>query len=146
MSMDCLDQALREEFAKQVTNAGISPGLYLSRTGSLNNGTWLLAGDRFSNIVGIPFGYKNGRLTRVIVANEQLTTFSVEIYHHLGDETALTLLTTVTVNPAATIATFRIAEFGEVLIPENVQIACKVSGVSGQKPRNAGVYITALGN
>jgi len=145
MSNDCLQRALQEEFIFQVVNASINPGLYLSRTGTHNDDTWLLAGDRVSNIVGVPFGYDNGKMIKVVVANEVSTTFDIEIYHHLGNEASLTLLTTVVI-VTNSVQTFSIADFGSVPIPQDVQIAAKVVNTTATKPRATGIYITALGN
>ena len=127
----CDDIPLIEQLIGNKLASSANPGFIFGRGGNSSNNTWLLNNDVPSNITGIPYGLSGGNLLQVWVASENVDTYSIEIYRHLGDEVALTLLTTVSVVSTRQ-AFFGIPDFGSVPILSNVQIATRLVGGSAK--------------
>ena len=122
-----------ESAIKELYNSGgnsVTPGVGFSRRGQLTGtqAPWLLAGDNYSNITGQPFGYYNGELKEIWTGNQDLSTYGVSVYYHYGDETNLTLLTTVSVVNSR-IQSFSDTDFGLIQVPKDSQLAVRI--VSG---------------
>jgi hypothetical protein len=89
-------QGAIDELSSTVASSA-SPGFSFGRASNVNSGTWL-------NCEGVPSN-KSGRwvyidsavVTRVFVSNEQISTFTISIYYHDGNEVNLTLLGSVNV-------------------------------------------------
>lgn len=144
--LSCNQLAHMEELIKIISANSGKPSYAFGRPSSVNAGTWLFSGNSVpSNKTGIPFGLNNGQLIYAWVGNEDLVAYDVEVYYHLGDETSLTLLTTLNISAAARTDTFDITDFGTVNIPNNVQIAAKVSSVAAGNPKNVSIHLTIAG-
>jgi len=110
--------------------ASASPGFSLGRSSTTGAGTWLLrVGNIPSNVTGIPMGISNPILTNIQIGNEDIATFSVEIYEHEGDSVNLTLLTTVTVTSSRT-GIFSV----NVPATQGRQLAAKISSGTARNP------------
>jgi hypothetical protein len=77
-----------------------SPGFAFGRNGNISSNTWMQQNDVPSNRTGIPVYLDDPVLDAVSIANENASTFSVEIYEH--DGSTFTLLHTVAVAAART--------------------------------------------
>jgi len=138
-------QSAIEEVRKIATDSpGNGIGFAWGRRGRNHKWQWLRNNDVLSNKTGIPFRLPNGVLTNIWVGNKDITTFDVTIYHHLGDEVALTPLITVSI-VSSRIDTFDVSDFGIVNIPQNVQLAARITDTSGQKPKEVEVFLTIEG-
>lgn len=132
-----IGDAIRE--VSTTAGASASPGYSFGRSANASAGTWLLiTGSVPSNKTGIPVAISNPSLTLVSVGNENINTFNVSIYEHEGDETNLTLLTTVSVINART-------QSFEVDIPVTAgrQLAARITSGS---TKNIGVSLQLKGN
>jgi len=78
-----------------------SPGFTWGRSGNVVSGTWLQNDTVPSNTTGRQIGLTDAKIERVFLANEGVSTYSLEIYEH--DGTTFTLLTTV-VNTAVNVS------------------------------------------
>ena len=144
--LSCNELAHIEELINQIAANSGKPSYSFGRPSTVNDGTWLFAGNSVpSNKTGIPFGLNNGELTYGWIGNESLVAYDIEIYHHLGDEVSLTLLTTLSIGAGARTATFDVSDFGLVSVPKDVQIATKVVNVAAGNPRNVSVHLTIAG-
>ena len=132
----CDDIPLIEQMIGFSISNSASPGFIFGRGGNAAANSWLINNEVPSNITGIPFGLNNGKLLEVWAASEDVDTYSVEVYWHLGDEVSLTLLTTVNV-----VATrqdfFGVLDFGVVNVPPQIQLATKLVGGSAKNPKVA---------
>lgn len=78
--------------------ASASPGFSFGRSGNLGPSTvWLSCESVPSNKAGRYVYINNAEIVRVFVSNEIMSTFTLEILYHEGDEVGLTSLGTVTV-------------------------------------------------
>ena len=110
--------------------ASASPGFSLGRSSTTGAGTWLLrVGSIPSNVTGIPMGISNPILTNIQVGNEDIASFSIEIYEHEGNSVNLTLLTTVNIVSSRT-AIFSV----NVPATQGRQLAAKVSSGTARNP------------
>jgi hypothetical protein len=144
--LGCETIAVIEEYIKQVSASSGKPSYQFGRASTVNVNTWLDSNTIPSNKTGLPFGLKNGLVADIWIGNELLVEYDVSLYYHLGDEIGLNLLTSVTVPAAARTNIFTVADFGLVLIPQNVQIAARVTAVPGTNPRNVSIHATLIGN
>lgn len=95
-------QGAIEELSNQVSQSA-SPGFSFGRSGNIPSGTWLLRpGSVPSNKTGIPLAINSPVITLIAVGNELISTFTVQVYEHEGDEVNLTLLGSVSVVNART--------------------------------------------
>lgn len=92
-------QGAIEEIQNNV-NTSASPGFSFGRSGNLANNTWLQCETVQSNKSGRWVYIGDAYITDVYVANEDIDTFDVAVYHHEGDETNLTFVGRVTVSAA----------------------------------------------
>jgi hypothetical protein len=145
MSNACETQILIEQHTSKAVGGSGKPSYAFGISGSNPAGTWYDSHGRPSNKVGIPFGLDNGELIEIWCGNELLVEYDFSLYYHLGDETGLTLLTTVTVPAAARTKLFTVADLGLVTVPKTVQIAARVETVPGTNPRNCGAYAVIKG-
>lgn len=77
-----------------------SPSFSFGRSGKVGSGTWLQCETVPSNITGRFIPLNNPKLSDVYVSNENVGTYTVEVYEHDGDNTNLTLKYTLTVTSA----------------------------------------------
>jgi len=101
-----------------------SPGFSFGRSGKIPSGTWLNNEGVPSNKAGRYVYINNAEVSRVFVSNENVSTFTVEVFYHDGNEVGLTSLGTAAV----------VADRGDAfdvswLVPTDKQLAIKV--VSG---------------
>lgn len=135
-----------EEIVRQIGANSGKPSYSFGHGGAVTNLTWLDSGNNIpSNKTGIPFGLNNGYLTGLWIGNESLVAFDLSIYHHLGNETSLTLLTTVTVPNTDRTKTFSLLDLGIIVVPKDVQLAMQITAVPGTNPRNVAAYATLTG-
>ena len=128
--------------ALEEVGVSASPGFGFGRSGNVSANTWLQrTGGVPSNKTGVTIGIGNPVLTRVDVGNEDVGTFDVGIYEHEGDETNLTLLTTISVTSSRT-ASFTETDFGLVTATKGRQLAVRVTSGSA---KNIGVDVTLKG-
>ena len=106
-----------------------SPSFSFGRSGNLNAGTWLQCETVPSNITGRYIPLNLPRLSDIYVSNEKVTTYSIEVYEHDGDNTNLTLKHTTTVTSARGTSETGLA----VSMTQGKQVAVKVSSGS---PKN----------
>lgn len=142
----CSELAHIEELVKQIAANSGKPSYAFGRGSTVTTDSWLFAGNSVpSNKTGIPFGLNNGKLTYAWIGNELLVAYDVKVYYHTGDETGLTLLTTLSVPDSSRTATFDITDFGTVNVPNNVQIAVLVNNIVSTNPKNVSVHLTITG-
>ena len=95
---DNVQDAIEEINQTVITSA--SPGFSFGRASNVNAGTWLQCETVPSNKAGRFVYINSANIERLFVSNEIVSTFSIEIYEHEGDEVNLTLLSTHTVTAA----------------------------------------------
>jgi hypothetical protein len=132
----CDDIPIIEQMIGFSISNSASPGFIFGRGGNASSNTWLINNEVPSNITGIPFGLNNGKLLEVWVASENVDTYDIEVYWHLGDEISLTLLTTVNV-VAQRQDFFGVLDFGLINVPTEVQLGAKITGGSAKNPKVA---------
>jgi hypothetical protein len=132
----CDDIPLIEQMIGVSIANSASPGFVYGRGGNVPAGSWLINNEVPSNITGIPFGLDNGKLVAVWGASQDIDTYDIEIYWHLGDSVSLTLLTTVSVISLRQ-DFFDISDFGTVNVPKNVQLATRITNGSAKNPKCA---------
>lgn len=98
-----------------------SPGFTFGRSGNLPSNTWLLNESVPSNLAGRYVYVANAVIREIFVAVQNIATFDVAIYHHLGDETSLTFLFSQTVTSSRGGA-FSVS----VACPTGVQLAARI--------------------
>lgn len=118
-------QSAIEEVSYSVANSA-SPGFSWGRSGNVSSGTWLQNETVPSNTTGRNFPFYNGKLTEVSVSNENVNTFSVELYEH--DGTVFTLLATVSLSAQRS----KVQSFTGVSVTKGLELAVKVSSGSGK--------------
>ena len=88
--------AIRELAATVGVSA--SPGFQFGRAGNLNDGTYLYTvGGVPSNRAGITVALDNPVITAVYVANQNISTFDIQIFQHDGNEAGITFVGTVSI-------------------------------------------------
>lgn len=143
--LSCNQLAHIEELVEQIAANSGKPSYSFGRGSTVNPNTWLFSGNSVpSNKTGIPFGLNNGEITYAWVGNELLAEYDVEIYHHTGDETNLTLLTTLNISSAARTSVLDQSDFGIISVPKDVQLAVRI-GTTVSNPRNVAVHLTIQG-
>ena len=135
----CDDIPLIEQLIGNKLATSANPGFVFGRGGNVTSGSWLLNNDVPSNITGIPFGLLGGNLLQVWAASQNVDTYDIGLYWHLGDEIGLTLLATMNI-VAERQDFFGIPDFGTVPVPSNVQIAVRISNGAAKNPK-ASVFI-----
>ena len=116
-----------------------NPGYAFGRGGNVPANAWLNSEGIPSNKTGIPFGLANGSLEGIWVGNEDLSTFDIEIFQHLGDEIALTFLKSETVTASRN----EIFIITGVAITKDVQLAVRITNGSA---KNIKVYLDIKGD
>lgn len=119
-------QAAIEEVSDSVQTSA-SPGFSFGRSGNVSSGTWLQNEGVPSNRAGRWVYINNAEVTAVFVANENVSTFSLEVYYHDGGGVNLTLIGTVNV----------VAAYGNKFptsfaVPTDKQLAIKLASGSGK--------------
>lgn len=122
-------QAAIEEVNNKILDI-TSPGYVFTKSGTAKN-TWLLIGIVPSNVTGINFGFFNGILSSVTVANENSNTFDVELYEH--DGTIFTLLATMSMVTTRA-DEFDATDFGVVNVTKGKELAVKISSGTSKNP------------
>jgi hypothetical protein len=107
--------------------ASASPGFSFGRSGNIPKNTWLSNETVPSNKAGRFVYINNAVITRVFLSSEDVDTYDVQVYHHLGDEVNLTLVGTVSVVSARG-DTFPV----NWAVPTGTQLAIKVSDGSAK--------------
>lgn len=95
---DNVQDAIEEINDTVVSSA--SPGFSFGRASNINAGTWLQCETVPSNKAGRYVYITVPVIERLFVSNENISTFTIEIYEHEGDEVNLTLLSAHTVTSA----------------------------------------------
>lgn len=122
-------QAALDELNAKVSSRA-SPGYSFGRSGNVPANSWLYRpGSVPSNKTGVPVSLDNPKIIEIAVGNENVSTFTVEIYEHEGDEVNLTLLTSVNVVASRT------GIFGvDVAVTKGRQLAVKTTAGSSKNP------------
>lgn len=107
--------------------ASASPGASFGRGGNSSPGTWLNNEGVPSNRAGRFVFINNPSIAVVFVSNRNISTYTVAIYEHEGDETNLTLLDTLTITSAR--GGFKISS---VSVTAGRQLAMRVTAGSAQ--------------
>lgn len=116
-------QSAIEEIIDPASSGGsATPAFTFGRSGNVNGNTYLLNEAVPSNIAGHTVKLTGAIIKTVTLANENVNTFDVSFYHHDGNETALTLLGTVSCVAART-AVFNV----NIALTTGRQLAAKVS-------------------
>ena len=105
-----------------------SPGYVFTKSGTVKN-AWLSVGIVPSNVTGINFGFFNGILSSMTVANQNVNTFDVQLFEH--DGTVFTLLTTISL-VAVRADEFDATDFGVINVTKGKELAVKVSTGTGK--------------
>lgn len=144
--LSCNQLAHIEELIRQTSASSGKPSYSFGYSAAATVNTWLEHGPKISsNKTGIPFGLNNGQINNIWVGSSTLATFEITAYWHLGDEVSLTALTTISVSNLARTASFDESDFGIVLVPKDVQIAFRITDVTGSNPRDIGLHATIVG-
>lgn len=85
-----------DEVANTVATSA-SPGFSYGRSGNTSSGTYLQNEGVPSNRAGRYIYIQNANIERLFISNESISTFTIQIYSHDGDEVNLTLLSSHTV-------------------------------------------------
>lgn len=121
--------------------ASASPGFSFGRSGNLSSGQWLRRpGNVPSNRAGITMAITNPVITTIACSNRNIETYDVRIYEHDGDQTNLTLLTTVSI-VAARGGIFTVS----VTATQGKQLAARLWNAVGQV-RDLGVDLILKGS
>jgi len=132
--MKCDDLAIIEQTVGDGIANSASPGFIFGRGGNAAANSWLINNEVPSNITGIPFGLSNGKILQIWAASQDIDTYDINIYHHLGDEISLTLMTTISI-VATRQQFFGPVDFGIVLVPQNVQLAARIVNGNAKNPK-----------
>ena len=81
-------------------NISYSPSFSWGRSGNVITNTWLLNDGVSSNISGRFVFVNSPKLVFIYVTNKNVTTYTIGVYQHDGNNTNLTLLDSLTVNSA----------------------------------------------
>ena len=145
--LSCSTLAHAEELIRQLLASAGKPSYAFGKGATVTVNDWLDSGNNIpSNETGIPFGLSNGQIVEVWVGNKNLVAYDLSIYHHLGDETSLTLIVTLTIPAGNRTATFNVTDFGILSVPIDVQIAMRVTAVPGANPRSVSAHATITGS
>lgn len=99
LTSDNTEDAIKE--LAVTVGVSASPGFQFGRAGNLNDGSYLnTVGGVPSNRAGITVALDNPVITAVYVANQNISTFDIQIFQHDGNEAAITFIGTVTVTAA----------------------------------------------
>jgi len=104
-----------------VVASSASPGFSFGRSGKIPSNTWLSCETVPSNKAGRYVYISNAIIKKIFVSNELTSTFSVEVYHHLGKGASLTLLGSVNI-----VASKGGAFSVNFSVPTGVQLALKI--------------------
>jgi hypothetical protein len=137
LTSDNTGDAIRE--LAVTVGVSASPGFSFGRSGNVTAGTWFsTVGGVPSNKAGITVALSNPEVTKVYVANEDISTFDVEVYEHQGNEIGLTLIGTVNV-VASRSASFTVS----YAVTSGEQLAVKI--VNGSA-KNCNIGLQLKGN
>jgi hypothetical protein len=92
-------QAAIDELKSSAASSA-SPGFSFGRSGNIPASTYLLNETVPSNKAGRNISLYNAYITEIWSNNEDVNTYTVELYSHDGNEINLTLLTTLTITAA----------------------------------------------
>lgn len=118
-----------------------SPGFTFSRSGTLPASTWLLADNVPSNVSSRVCFLNSAEIVALFCANQDPSVLKIGIYTHEGDETNLTLLSTVTTAAQRT-NTFSLS----LSVPYLKQIAIRVESDSPNSGKNLDVGLILKGS
>lgn len=117
--------ALMEEFVRRLSSSSASPPTSWGRSGNAPSLTWLTNEGVPSNRTGRIVFLDTAIVTKVFVANQNISNYTVEIFSHEGDEVNLTLLYT------SPIVTTRYASFNTSLpVAKDKQLAMRIGSGS----------------
>lgn len=133
-------QAAIEEVRNAVITSA-SPGFSFGRTGVSSGGTYLQNETVPSNVSGRWVYINSAAVTKVFIANEIVTTFTIEATYHDGNGASEVSLGTVTVTSAKGGA-FSV----NWPVPSGKQIAMKVSPSTANSPKNIVVGLQLSGS
>jgi hypothetical protein len=92
-------QAAIEEVDSNIQTSA-SPGFSFGRASNVSAGTWLQCESVPSNKAGRFVYITTPNIEKLFVSNENVSTYTIEIYEHEGNEVNLTLLSSHTVTSA----------------------------------------------
>lgn len=121
--------ARRDDFyVPESSGSGASPGFSFGRGGNVSGGAYLLNEGTPSNTTGRPIGLNNGRITGVVISNQDTNTYTIELEEHDG--------TTYTSLGTFTVTSLRSDEFLNLSIPLTTgkEMSAKVSSGSCKNP------------
>lgn len=122
---DNTQEAIEELKDTVITSA--SPGFSFGRASNVNSGTWLQCETVPSNKAGRYVYIQSPVIKRLFVSSENISTFTIEIYEHEGDEINLTLLS------SSSITSSRGGVFSlNVSVTTGRQLALKISSGSAR--------------
>jgi hypothetical protein len=132
-------QAAIEELNNSIITSA-SPGFSFGRTGVSGGGTYLQNETVPSNISGRWVYINSASVSKVFVANESVTTYTIEATYHDGNGANEVSLGTVTVT-AAKGGAFSV----NWPVPINKQIAMKIASSTANSPKNIVVGLQLTG-
>jgi hypothetical protein len=130
-----LDRGVRFRDLTASNLTGASPGFTFGKSGSVSSGSWLVCDTVPSNVTGRRNPLASSILADLWVDNQDVATYTVEVYEHQGNGVGLTLKASLTVTSAR-----GSQSSPNVSLTAGYQLAIKVSSGS---PRNviAGIVI-----
>jgi len=119
----------RDQFyIPETAGTGASPGFGFGRSGKVSAGAYLLNESIPSNKTGRPVGLTNARIIGVVISNELVNTFTIEIEEH--DGTTYTSLGTFSL----TAERYKSFPGLSISITAGKELAVKVSSGSAKQP------------
>lgn len=97
---DLLSETTGEAIRELAATVGVSasPGFNFGKSANVSVGSWLqVTGGVPSNRAGITVALNNPTITQIYIANEDVSTFTITVYEHEGNEINLTVLGSVNV-------------------------------------------------
>lgn len=122
-----------------ILNTEIAKNLTWGRSGAVTKGTWLTNEFVPSNVSGRSVFIPNAFIKKISIAHQDPDIVKYEVYHHLGDGLAMTLIGSVTTNAVRTYET----DFN-LSVPKDVQLAIRIAldSPNGAKNPVVGVLLT----
>lgn len=134
---DDVQSAIEESFS------AAAPPWSFARNGSVNQGTYLYrTGQLPSNNTGVTIGLQGATVKQLLIGCTNLTAFDIDIIEHDGNNTNITLISTVSIPGGAyryTIPRTDVLTFNRVL-------AVRVSPTSPNKPSDVAVDFVLSGS
>lgn len=117
------------EFIPESAGVGASPGFTFGKNGQANSGTYLENEAVPSNLVGIPIGVTNGRISGVMFRCQDPTTVTIEIEEHDGN--TFTSLGTFSITASRSQDFFGL----NIVLTATKELAVKLQSGSSKSPK-----------